>query len=231
MMHPNLLLVSYELCPYVQRSIIILTEKNIEHEREYIDLNKPPKWFLKNSPLGKVPLLIVNEEHAIFESAVICEFLDEITPGSLHIDNPIIKAKHRAWIEFGSQILDDIGSLYNSQTESAFQQRTEEIYDKLQRLEEITETPYFSGKDFKMIDAVYATIFRYFNVMDPYLPFDLFASCQKVSNWRKNLAERNSVINAVKQDYPIKLLDFLRRRDSYISTVIARQETIPAYVL
>ena len=225
---PNLLLVSYELCPYVQRSIITLTEKNIEHTREYIELSSPPTWFLKKSPLGKVPLLIVNNEHVIFESAVICEFLDEITPDSLHADDPIIKATHRAWIEFGSQILNDIGGLYNSKTASTFQLKMETIYDKFLRLEDITKTPFFSGKDFRMVDAVYATIFRYFDVMDAYLPFDIFADCPKVSDWRSNLAKRDSVIKGARPDYPAKLLDFLRRRDSHISNVIAQQESISA---
>lgn len=225
---PNLLLVSYELCPYVQRSIITLTEKNIKHDREYIDLNKPPEWFLKSSPLGKVPLLIVNNDHAIFESAVICEFIDEITPNSLHSDNPVVKAQHRSWIEFGSQMLDDIGGLYNSRTASAFLQKTEIIYDKLLRLEGIPQTPFFTGEDFRMVDAVYATIFRYFDVLDSYLPFDIFATCPKVNAWRLNLAKRDSVIKGVKPDYSIKLLEFLRQRNSHISTLISEQESIPA---
>jgi glutathione S-transferase len=227
---PKLLLVSYELCPYVQRSIIALLEKNINHAREYIDLSNPPSWFLKMSPLGKVPLLIVNDKHVIFESAVICEFLDEITPGSLHAEDPIIKAIHRAWIEFGSLLLDDIGSLYNSQSASAFQNQTQMIHEKLLRLEEIIQTPYFSGEDFRMVDAVYATIFRYFDVMDPYLPFNIFSQCPKVSQWRLNLSQQDSVIKAVKPDYPMKLLEFLRNRNSHISELIVHGEAVPAYV-
>jgi glutathione S-transferase len=226
MTHPELTLVSYELCPYVQRSVITLIEKDIEHTRKYIDLNNRPEWFLKMSPLGKVPLLIVNNEHVIFESAVICEYLNEITPGSLHSDNPIVKAIHRAWIEFGSQMLDDIGSLYNSQTASIFVNNTLVLQEKLQRLEETIITPFFSGKDFRMVDAVYATIFRYFDVMAPYLPFDIFKKYPKVSEWRSQLAKRDSVINAVKPDYPAKLLAFLRERNTHLSDLIAQRENI-----
>ena len=225
MVHENLLLVSYELCPYVQRSIITLTEKHIQHNREYIDLDNPPEWFLKMSPLGKVPLLIVNNEHAIFESAVICEFLDEITPGSLHSEDPVVKATHRAWIEFGSQLLNDIGSLYNSQTKSAFRDKTQGIHEKLLRLEEIITTPFFSGKEFRIVDAVYATVFRYFDVMAPYLPFHIFEKCPKVSEWRAHLAKRDSVESAVNPDYSVKLLEFLRNRDSYISGFMSLQQT------
>jgi glutathione S-transferase len=226
MTHPELTLVSYELCPYVQRSIITLIEKDLEHKRKYIDLNNPPEWFLKMSPLGKVPLLIVNNEHVIFESAVICEYLDEITPGSLHSKNPIIKAIHRAWIEFGSQMLNDIGSLYNCQTASTFKDKTRVLQEKFLRLEDTIKTPYFSGNDFRMVDAIYATIFRYFDVMAPYLPFDIFEKCPKVSEWRSNLNNRNSVINAVKPNYPAKLLAFLRERNTHLSDLIAQRENI-----
>ena len=39
-------LISHYLCPYVQRSVIVLTEKNIHHERRYIDLSDKHEWFI-----------------------------------------------------------------------------------------------------------------------------------------------------------------------------------------
>ena len=51
-----LTLVSHHLCPYVQRASIALDEKGVRFERTYIDLKSKPDWFLKISPLGKVPL-------------------------------------------------------------------------------------------------------------------------------------------------------------------------------
>jgi glutathione S-transferase len=81
-MSQQLELISHYLCPYVQRAVITSIEKNIPHDRTYIDLANKPEWFLTISPLGKVPLLKVAGE-ILFESAVICEYLDEISPGSL----------------------------------------------------------------------------------------------------------------------------------------------------
>jgi len=65
-----------------------------------------------NFSLGKVPLLKV-EDKVLFESAVICEYLD-VTPSSLHPADPLEKANHRAWIEFGSSILNDIAGFYSA---------------------------------------------------------------------------------------------------------------------
>jgi glutathione S-transferase len=69
-------LISHTLCPYVQRAVIALLEKGVPFERIDIDLANKPDWFIKISPLGKVPVLVVTDEDgrevALFESNVIC---------------------------------------------------------------------------------------------------------------------------------------------------------------
>jgi glutathione S-transferase len=59
-------LVSFLLCPFVQRSVILLEKKQIQYQLEYIDLDQPPNWFRQLSPMGKVPLMMVNGE-VLFE--------------------------------------------------------------------------------------------------------------------------------------------------------------------
>ena len=53
----KLTLISHVLCPYVQRAVIALKEKGADFERIDVDLSQKPDWFLKISPLGKVPVL------------------------------------------------------------------------------------------------------------------------------------------------------------------------------
>src|ERR1700754_5027116 len=104
-------LISHKLCPYVQRAVIALTEKGVPFERIDIDLANKPDWFLKLSPLGKTPVLLVGD-HAIFESAVILEYLEETQAGPLHPSEALRRAEHRAFIEFGSAVLNDFAGLY-----------------------------------------------------------------------------------------------------------------------
>lgn len=224
MQYNDLVLISHHLCPYVQRSLITLAEKRILHQRRYVDLGNKPQWFRDLSPLGKVPVLQVNGEEVVFESAVICEFLDEVTPGSLHPSNPLAKARHRAWIEFGSQLLNDIARLYNAGSEATFNDCVEVIHGKLLRLEPEIQGPLFAGDRFSLIDAAYGPIFRYFDTLDPYLPFDVFRDSPGVRAWRGALAHRPTVRDAVAEDYPERLKDFLLRRDSHLSTRIAGAE-------
>jgi len=216
----SLKLVSHKLCPYVQRAVITLHEKQISYEREYVDLSNKPDWFLAISPLGKVPLLLVGEE-VLFESAVICEYLDEVTPGKLHPLDPLLKARHRAWIEFGSSILNAIAGFYSAKDETIFEAKRHELIQKFQTLEEqLQEEPFFSGDRFCLVDAVYGPIFRYFVTFEQYKKFGFFTNTPKVMQWRKALLSRQSVIEAVLPDYPQLLHEFLLKRDSYLTQII-----------
>nr|WP_298168962.1 glutathione S-transferase family protein [uncultured Pseudomonas sp.] len=225
MQYEKLVLISHRLCPYVQRSVITLNEKQIDHERIYVNLAKKPDWFLAMSPLGKVPLLQVDDQQTLFESAVICEFLDEITPGSLHPADPLLKARHRAWIEFGSQLLNEIARLYNATHDAAFIDSAKLIRDKLQRLETVVSGPYFAGENFSLVDAAYGPIFRYFDTLDRYLPLDPFEGCPRVNAWRVQLSVRPSVRVAVSRDYPELLKEFVQQRDSILSHRIAMADS------
>ena len=217
---PILKLVSHKLCPYVQRAVIVLLEKDIPYEREYIDLSNKPAWFLEISPLGKVPVLLVDNE-VLFESAVICEYLDEITPGSLHPADPLTKAKHRSWIEFGSSLLNSIAGFYNAKEESLFEAKKQELTQKFQTLEaQLHEGSFFGGENFSMVDAVYGPIFRYFTVFDQYKDFGFFSQTPKVMTWRLRLLERPSVVDAALPNYPQLLDEFLLKRDSFLSQII-----------
>ena len=217
----NFHLISHVLCPYVQRSVITLQEKGIQYKRSDIDLANKPNWFEKLSPLGKVPLLLVDASHAIFESAVICEFLDEVTERSLHPLDSVEKAHHRAWIELGSALLNNIARLYNAKDKASFQIIHAEIQGKFQLIEkQILGKPFFAGEKFHLIDAAFGPIFRYFDLFDTFTELHTFAHLAKCQLWRNALRQRQSVQQAVSDDYPDLLIQFLKNRDSYISKLI-----------
>lgn len=220
-MSPQLHLISHALCPYVQRAAIVLDEKAIAHDRTYVDLVNKPEWFRQMSPLGKVPLLIVEEREVLFESAVICEYLDEVTPGTLHPEDALEKARHRAWIEFGSSVLNAIGGFYSAKDEVSFEQKRQELADKFAWVEKhLSDRTYFAGDAFSLVDAVFGPIFRYFDTFEAIADFQIFDDTPKVAKWRSMLQSRPSVINAVTPEYPERLREFLKRRQSYLATLI-----------
>lgn len=213
-MSAPLVLISHALCPYVQRAAIVLAEKGVAFERRDIDLAHKPDWFLAVSPLGKTPVLLVDGE-PIFESAVICEYLEDTTLPKLHPSNALLRARHRAWMEFGSNVLSLIAAFYSAPDEAGLQAKAEQIRQRLQQLEaELGDGPYFAGAAFSVVDAVFGPVFRYFDVFDEIGDFGLWQGLPKVGRWRQALAGRPSVAQAVAPNYPTLLRCFLRARSS-----------------
>jgi glutathione S-transferase len=211
---PNLKLVSFTLCPFVQRALITLLEKDVPHEIEYIDLSNPPQWFHEISPLEKVPVLVV-DGNPLFESMAICEFLDEITPGSLYPEDPFLKAQNRAWIEFGNDILGLTYGLYATNDETTYKQNIAKLNDRFETLEDyLGDGPYFNGEKFSLVDAVYGPVFRYHEGISKYKDFGFFNETPKVANWSKTLLARPSVQKCVPETYQKDLDDYLQKVDS-----------------
>ena len=218
----RLTLVSHPLCPYVQRSVIVLTEKGAEFERRYIDLADKPDWFEAISPLGKVPLLMIRrgegDDPVLFESAVICEYLDETQAGrKLHPADPLERARHRGWIEFGSSILNEIWKLEIATDAATYDTQRRVIAERFRFVERALHSgPWFAGADFSMVDAVFAPAFRYFDVFDELADLRVFIDTPKVRAWRRALAQRPSVIDAAPADYAERLRAFLASRDAFL---------------
>jgi glutathione S-transferase len=62
--------------PYARKVRILAMEKKIELPLVDEDLTNKSSDLLAANPLGKVPALILNDNHAIFDSPVICQYLD-----------------------------------------------------------------------------------------------------------------------------------------------------------
>jgi glutathione S-transferase len=219
-----LTLISHLLCPYVQRAVISLTEKQMTFRRIDVDLSNKPQWFTAISPLGKTPVLQVGDT-AIFESGVILEYLEETQAFPLHPDDPLRRAEHRAWIEFGSALLNDIAGFYSAADATAFAQKTKTLTEKFERLEaRLGAGPYFDGERFSLVDVVFGPIFRYFDAFDWIGGFGILAGKPKVAAYRQALSSRPSVRGAVATDYNVRLMTFLQARNSHLSRIIARRE-------
>lgn len=220
----DLTLVSHHLCPYVQRAAIVLAEKDTPFTRRYVDLSAKPGWFLAISPLGKTPVLLAGDE-PLFESAVICEYLDDTVAPRLHPADPLRRARDRGWMEFGSAVLNTIAGFYNAPDAQALEARQGELRARFRQVEDALAGagPFFAGERFGMVDAAFGPVFRYFDVFEQLGEPGLFAGLPRVQAWRAALAGRPSVQAAVTADYGERLARFLRDRGSELSRRIARR--------
>jgi len=225
----------------VQRSVITLEEKGINYQRTDIDLANKPDWFKALSPTGKVPLLILNDkdslQEVLFESAIICEYLDETTQGSLLPSSPKTRAQARAWIEFSSAMLNQIGQLYNAKNKAEFEIIQDTLAGQFKylnhelrkgltpelipELKKDPEPAYFNGAEFSLVDAAFAPVFRYFDVFEQYVEITCMQGLEAVRQWRENLAKRPAVIKAVSEDYHPALIEFVKKKKGYLAERIS----------
>ena len=216
----GLTLVSHALCPYAQRATIVALEKAIKIERVVIDLANKSDWFVDRSPTGKVPLLLVGDA-TLFESAAIAEFLDEISGRGMLPEDPVERARHRAWIEFASGTLAEIAALYSAPDSPAFDARRTSLEGRFRRIAEQTEGAWFGGDVFGLVDAAFAPVFLYFEAFEREANLFLLSNEPGLAEWRSRLSQRPSVQAAVSPDYAERLRAFLLARNSHLSRLIS----------
>ena len=223
-MPQRLRLISHTLCPYVQRAVIVAAEKDIPFERIDIDLANKPDWFLKLSPTGKVPVLEVidgdGSTHILFESAVIAEYFDEIAGARLLSSDPLQRARERAWVEYASATLGDVGKLYSAPTGQAFDDAATALKRRFATLEDAYAGPWFSGDRFGLVDAAFGPVFRYLDVFEDRAGLDVLDAFPKLRAWAQRLAQRPSVKGAVAADYPDWLVAFVKAKNSALAGLL-----------
>lgn len=220
----HLKLVSFDLCPFVQRSVITLRYKQVDFDIEYIDLENPPGWFLEISPLGKVPLLIVDGETVLFESAVINEFVDDITPPRLQQDDPLARALDRGWVEYGSQCIMDQYTLMVASDAKAFDEAHHRVLAQLARLEhKLGDGPWFNGARFSLVDSTCAPLLMRYAILNRRHRLFDDDDYPRLHRWWQALAGLEAVRGSVPADFEDRLMAYLRRRGGYGPGLFAGQ--------
>jgi glutathione S-transferase len=197
----KLKLISFKICPFVQRSVILLKEKGIDYDIEFINPYEPPEWFKEISPTGKVPVLLVDEQ-PLFESVVINEYLDEINPPSLHPQDPFKKAQNRAWMEYTSPMNMSFFNMIMTKDKEEGGKVKEEFIQQLAGLDKVaTNTPWFNGNDFSMVDISAAPVFTRLAFLKQNFDLDLLDGFSNLQRWSKELIARKSVAESMIEDF------------------------------
>ncbi len=227
----HLKLVSFDICPYVERSRIVLLEKGMPHEIEFIELSSKPAWFLAVSPMGRVPVLLV-DGRPVFESMVINELLNELQPEPpLFPQDPLARAEGRGWIVFANDVLMPAGSaaqlaIAGGATGDALAKPLAAVRDALGKLEpQLARAagPYFLGRDFSLVDASYAPFFRRGRMAEGWGSPEahVLGAFPKVSAWVEAMLRRPSVAAAEPAELDAKSRRFYAERAAARATAAA----------
>lgn len=191
-------LCSFKTCPWVQRAAIVLRAKEVPYEITYIDRDNRPEWFLAVSPHAKVPVLQIDGKDALFESNAIAEYLDETASPRLHPEDPIARAKNRAWTDYVPTFASAISQTAYANTEEEFVQRAEKIAEPFKKLDDALAKrgnagPYFNGPNFSLVDAAYAPFLQRYTFMDRLRPLGIIEKFPHLKAWRDALLASKAV--------------------------------------
>jgi len=157
-------------CPFVQRVWVMLEEKQIPYQ--YIEVNpyhKDPE-FLKLNPRGLVPTLQAPNGRPLYESTVLCEYLEEAYPSNTPRflpEDPFDRARARIWTDYvTSRVIPAFHRFLQYQPSSerdgagdpGLDERRQEFLSCLLTFtrEMDEEGPYFAGSEMSLVDLIMA---------------------------------------------------------------------------
>ncbi len=202
--------------------MILLRAKDIEFDVTYIDLLNKPDWFLEISPHGKVPVLKVGDE-ILFESNAIAEYLDEVVPPRLHPEDPLARAKNRAWTDFVPTFASAISTIHYSKSREEMEQAVADAKDKLAKVEGAlagrgNDGPYFNGPDLALVDAAYAPFLQRHLFADRVLKNNLIDDYPLIRAWADTLLADERITGAVPDNFEAEFIASLKRRGTHAGT-------------
>ena len=185
-------LCSFKTCPWVQRAAIVLRAKNVSYDITYIDRDQRPDWFLAISPHSKVPVLQIGGKDSLFESNAIAEYLEETVAPRLHPEDPLARARNRAWTDYVTTFASAISNTAYANSEEEFATLTAKIAGPFGKLNEALAKrgnagPYFNGPKLSLVDAAYAPFLQRYTFMDRIKPLGIIEKFPHLGAWRDAL--------------------------------------------
>lgn len=216
----ELSLVSFALCPYLERASLLLREKGVVHDVRRVELAQKPDWFRALSPRGRTPLLLVDGE-LVEEPDAIMELLEELHPDPpLHAPSPLGRARDRALSRYAAQELFPTAyRLQSARDEDSARSALRGMLDRLAPLEEaLAHREYLSdrGARYGWADVALAPFGVRTDLMRRRGYVDITTSLPALGAWVARLLARPAVGHSLAPDFEARVVDDMVRRDSWV---------------
>lgn len=163
-------LIGSHTSPFARKVRIVLAEKKIEYDfvidSPWLADSKVPNL----NPLGKIPVLVLDDETPLFDSRVIVEYIDNVTPNNKLFPAPNReRTEVKRWEALADGISDAAATIFLETKRSPELQSSDWIarqHDKITRglefmAEELGEKPFCVGTHFSMADIGTGTALGY----------------------------------------------------------------------
>jgi len=176
---------------------IVLAEKKISAEIEFINLDEPPEDFIDLNPYGTLPAL-VDRDLVLHNSRIIMEYLDERFPHPpLCSVDPVARARFRTIIQ---RIDDDwyplVAEIEASSDKKAAKARKLLKERLISVMPVFAAQPYFMSDEFTLVDCVLAPLLWRL----PVLGIELPKQADAIKAYSKRLFERESFLESLSEE-------------------------------
>jgi len=209
--------VSFKICPFVQRVTALLEAKGVPYEVEYISLTDKPQWFLDISPNGQVPVLITDSGQALFESDAIVEYIEEAF-SALQPGIPLeTKATNRAWSYLASKNYLVQCSAQRSPDKDVLQERSDKLGKAFDRIEkQLGGTTYFGGETIGMVDVAWLPLLHRADIVEQHSGYDFIGDRPKLKAWQQTLLSDDLAEKSVAPDFKEAFSNFYLSDQTYL---------------
>ncbi len=209
--------VSFKICPFVQRVTALLEAKNLAYEVEYISLANKPEWFLKISPNAQVPVLITESGKALFESDAIVEYLDEVHEPLEEDISAEQRAADRAWSYLAAKNYLVQCSAMRSTTQEIFHERS----DKLRQMFAKAETAlgngtFFKGDEISNVDIAWLPVLHRAYIILQTTGYDFIKGYPNVQRWQKAIINSGLAEKSVANDFETAFTKFYLSEETFL---------------
>lgn len=202
-------IVSFKICPFVQRVTALLEAKEVPYEVEYIELDDKPGWFLEASPNAQVPILFTDDARVLFESDAIVEYIDEVAGVPLYPADPVEKARERAWSYLGTKHYLVQCSAQRSPDAATLDQRAQKLATAFGRVEQRLGDAKLAGGDTPgMVDIAWLPLLHRAAIVEGHCGWDLLDGLPQAKRWQEALLGTGLAERSVAEDFEERFAAF-----------------------
>lgn len=203
----NMKLIGSLASPFVRKVRIVATEKRVDYTFERADPWQPESAIGEHNPLGKVPVLVLEDGTALYDSRVIVEFLDAVSPiGRLIPADHRERTEVRRWEALADGVLDAGAAVRAERRRPAHEQSTawvERQFGKVQRGlavmdQELAGRTWCSGHSYSLADIAVGCCAGWLAFRFPEL--DWRTDCPDLARHYAKLADRSAFVATMPSD-------------------------------
>lgn len=210
-------IISFKICPFVQRVTAALEAKGIPYSIDFISLKDKPKWFLEISPTGQVPVMVTESETPLFESDAIVEYIDDFY-GPLELDlKPEQKALDRAWCYQASKHYLVQCGIMRSSDEDTLLTKAEKLGKAFSKVEaQLNNGPFFKGKIFSKVDIAWLPLLHRAKIIETHSGYNFLVKYPKMRSWQEAILKTGIPEKSVSKDFEEVFTRFYLAESTYL---------------